>query len=95
MHGEKILDEALIFTTTHLRSLASGLSSRLSDQVNHALKHPIRKSMRRREARRYLSVYEQDDSHSEALLTLAKLDFNQLQQLYQKELSELTRLIVF
>ena len=74
-HGEEILDEALIFTTTHLKSLASSLSSPLSEQVNHSplseqvnhsLKHPIRKSMPRREARRYLSVYEQDDSHSKA-----------------------------
>ena len=90
-HEEEILDEALIFTTTHLKSLASSFSSPLSQQVNHSLKHPIRKSMPRREARRYLSVYEQDESHSKALLALAKLDFNQLQLLYKKELAELTR----
>ena len=90
-HGEEVLDEALVFTTTHLKSLASSFSSPLSQQVNHSLKHPIRKSMPRREARRYLSVYEQDDSHSKALLALAKLDFNQLQLLYKKELAELTR----
>ena len=91
-HGEEILDEAFIFTTTHLKSLPSSLSPPdLLEQVNHSLKHPIRKSIQRREARRYLSVYEQDDSHDEALLSLAKLDFNQLQQLYKKELCELTR----
>ena len=91
-HGEEVLDEALVFTTTHLKSLASNnLSSPLLEQVNHSLKHPIRKSMQRREARRYLSVYEQDESHSKALLNLAKLDFNQLQLLYKKELGELTR----
>ena len=91
-HGDEILDEALVFTTTHLKYLASNnLSSSLLEQVKHSLKHPIRKSMPRREARRYLSVYEQDDSHSKALLALAKLDFNQLQLLYKKELAELTR----
>ena len=93
-HGEEILDEAFIFTTTHLKSIASNLSPTLSEQVNHSLKHPIRESMQRREARHYLSVYEQDDSHDEALLSLAKLDFNQLQQLYKKELCELTRFVV-
>lgn len=95
VHGEDILDEALIFTTTHLKSQASNesiISSRLSDQIKHALKNPIRKSMPRREARHYMSVYELDDLRSsEAVLRLAKLDYNRLQELYKKELSELIR----
>ncbi|PON95190.1 Squalene/phytoene synthase [Trema orientale] len=91
VHGEDILDDALSFTTTHPESIASHLSSPLSDQVKHALKHPIRKSLQRREARHYISIYHQDASHSEVLLTLAKLDFNLLQKLHQKELSDITR----
>ncbi|PON90389.1 Squalene/phytoene synthase [Trema orientale] len=91
VHGEKILDDAFIFTTTHLESIASQLSSPLLDQVNHSLKHPIRKSLQRREARHYMSMYHQDASHSEILLTLAKLDFNLLQKMHQKELSDITR----
>nr|WBW04277.1 terpene synthase [Ficus benjamina] len=91
VHGEVILDDALVFTTTHLESKASHLSSPLSDQVSHALKHPIRKSLQRREARLFLSINHQDASYCEVLLTFAKLDFNLLQKLYQKELADLTR----
>ena len=94
VHGEVILDDALVFITTHLESKASHLSSPLSDQVSHALKHPIRKSLQRREARLFLSINHQDASYSEVLLTFAKLDYNQLQKLYQKELADLTRLVV-
>ncbi|KAM6581833.1 hypothetical protein CsatA_005607 [Cannabis sativa] len=93
VHGEKILDDALIFTTNHLESVAktSKLSSHISNQVNHALKNPIRKSLQRRQARHYMSLYHQISSHNEHLLALAILDFNLLQKLYQKELSDLTR----
>ncbi|KAL6202272.1 hypothetical protein ACLB2K_025980 [Fragaria x ananassa] len=38
-----------------------------------------------------MSAYPESDSHNETLLTLAKLDFNLLQQVHQKELSEITR----
>ncbi|KAF4368357.1 hypothetical protein F8388_019074 [Cannabis sativa] len=90
---EEILDEALIFTTTHLQSLVetSQLSSPYLDLVKHALMHPIRKSFQRREARLYISLYRKLPSHEELLLTLAKLDFNLLQQLHQKELNYITR----
>ncbi|KAM6581816.1 hypothetical protein CsatA_005590 [Cannabis sativa] len=93
VHGEKILDEALIFTTTHLESSVKTcqLSSPYLDLVKHALMHPIRKSLQRREARLYISLYHQLPSHEEILLTLAKLDFNLLQKLHQKELSYITR----
>jgi len=41
VHGEDILDEALVFTTTHFESVASHLSPPLAAQVSHALKQPI------------------------------------------------------
>jgi (-)-germacrene D synthase len=92
VHGEDILDEALVFTATHLESVASHLSPPLAAQVSHALKQPIRKGMPRLEARHYFSVYQEDASHNKVLLTFAKLDFNLLQKLHQKELYEITRL---
>ncbi|KAE8125665.1 hypothetical protein FH972_020444 [Carpinus fangiana] len=91
VHGEDILDKALVFTTTHLVSVASHLSPPLATQVSHALKQPIRQGLPRLEARHYFSIYQQDDSHNKVLLTFAKLDFNQLQKLHQKEVSEITR----
>ncbi|EXC44901.1 (-)-germacrene D synthase [Morus notabilis] len=93
-NGEPILEEALAFTTTHLKSstTSSQLSPFLAAQVKHALKQPIRKGLLRVEARHYISIYEENPSHSEVLLNFAKLDFNILQKLHQKELSAITRL---
>ncbi|KAG6637481.1 (-)-germacrene D synthase-like [Carya illinoinensis] len=87
--GEDILDEALVFTTTHLQSVASQLSGPLATQVTHALKQPIRKGLQRLEARHYFSVYQEDASHDKVLLKFAKLDFNLLQKVHQKELADI------
>ncbi|XP_050387326.1 (-)-germacrene D synthase-like [Argentina anserina] len=90
--GDDILDQALTFTTTHLKSATRrDLSSPLLKQVTHALYQPLWKGIPRMEVRHYLSIYQEDDSHNETLLCFAKLDFNLLQQLYQKELFEITR----
>ncbi|KAL6179369.1 hypothetical protein ACLB2K_050884 [Fragaria x ananassa] len=91
IHGEDILEEALAFTTTHLESIKHSLSHSLSKQVTHSLKQPLRKGIIRVEARYYLSIYHEFDSHNETLLTFAKLDFNLLQQVHQIELCEITR----
>ncbi|GMN63165.1 hypothetical protein TIFTF001_032244 [Ficus carica] len=95
VHGEPLLGEALAFTTTHLKSstTSSQLSSFLSAHVKHALNQPIRKGLPRVEARHYISMYEENPSHNEVLLNFAKLDFNALQKLHQKELSDVTMLI--
>ncbi|TQD91283.1 hypothetical protein C1H46_023127 [Malus baccata] len=92
IHGEEILDEALTFTTTNLESATFRLSPPLAKAVTHALNQPLRKGLPRVEARYYLSVYEElRESPNETLLTFAKLDFNRLQRVHQKELSEITR----
>ena len=90
---EDILDEALAFTTTHLKSMVEHLEYPLAAQVSHALYRPIRKGLERLEARPFMSIYQDEASHSKALLKLAKLDFNLLQSLYKKELSNILRLV--
>ncbi|KAL6315652.1 hypothetical protein AAG906_004823 [Vitis piasezkii] len=65
----------------------------LAAQVTHALYRPIRKGLERLGARPYISIYQDEASHSKALLKLAKLDFNLLQSLYKKELSNISRRI--
>ena len=95
VHGEDILDEALSFTTTNLGRVASHLRPPLSEEVSHALNQPIRKGLPRLEARHYMSIYPQHHSHNQLLLTFAKLDFNLLQQLHKKELSDIARLIIY
>ncbi|KAH7859673.1 hypothetical protein Vadar_004092 [Vaccinium darrowii] len=92
VHGEDILDEALDFTTIRLNSALPNLSNNsIAAQVVHALNQPIRKGHMRLESRCYISFYEGDDSQNKVLLDFAKLDFNLLQKLHQRELSELTR----
>nr|WBW04460.1 terpene synthase [Ficus pandurata] len=93
-HGDPILEEALTFTTTHLKSLtvsSSRSSHFLAAQVKHALRQPIWKGLSRVEARRFISVYQEDPSHNELLLRFAKMDFSILQKLHQKKLGEISR----
>ncbi|XP_020551674.1 gamma-cadinene synthase-like [Sesamum indicum] len=49
------------------------------------------KGVPRLEARHYISFYERNESKNEILLKLAKLDFNYLQNIYKKELHDLSR----
>ncbi|KAK9275730.1 hypothetical protein L1049_022998 [Liquidambar formosana] len=91
VHGEDILDQALAFSTTYLQSVTTQLSSPLTTHVIHALKQPIHKGIPRLEARQFISLYELEDLHDNTLLRLAKLDFNLLQKIHQKELSELAK----
>nr|KJB62639.1 hypothetical protein B456_009G428500 [Gossypium raimondii] len=91
VHGEDILDEAISFTTNHLSLAVASLDHPLSEEVSHALKQSIRRGLPRVEARHYLSVYQDIESHNKALLEFAKIDFNILQFLHRKELSEICR----
>jgi (-)-germacrene D synthase len=76
VHGEDILDEALVLTATHLEAVASHLSPSLPAKVSHALKQPIHKGLPRLEARHYCSMNQKEASHNKILLTIVKLDFN-------------------
>lgn len=92
VHGEYILDEALDYTTTTLTSVAAVNSSHpLSKHIVYALQQSIRKSLPRGGARRYILMYEEQDSHDDTLLKFAELDFNILQKMHQKELSIISR----
>ncbi|CAK9321702.1 unnamed protein product [Citrullus colocynthis] len=91
MRGEKILDEALAFTTIQLEAMAMDSTSSFSEEAKYALKRPVYKTMPRFMSRHYISLYNNNPSNNNVLLTFAKLDYNSLQQLFRKELSELSR----
>ncbi|KAM7486333.1 hypothetical protein LguiA_002342 [Lonicera macranthoides] len=93
VHEEDILDEALEFTTSHLEQMLNSLSSNTlsSSQVVYALNMPIHKGLTRLHARHYIPIYQQDNSHNKILLQFAKLDFNVLQKVHQRELGDITR----
>lgn len=89
------MDEARAFSTTHLKNnLKQGINTKEAEQVNHALELPYHRRLQRLEARWYLEKYEPKEPHHQLLLELAKLDFNMVQLLHQKELQELSRLEV-
>ncbi|GFZ04841.1 terpene synthase-like sequence-1,8-cineole [Actinidia rufa] len=89
--GKILLDEALAFTTAQLRSALPNLSTPFKEQIIHALNQPIHKGLTRLNARSHILFFEQNDCHSKDLLNFAKLDFNLLQKLHQRELCEITR----
>ncbi|KAL8266833.1 hypothetical protein R6Q59_004177 [Mikania micrantha] len=95
VEGEDILDEALEFTKSHLENMIKNHiysnDTSLKTQIRQALQLPLRKRLPRLEALRYIPIYQQQVSHNDDLLTLAKLDFNLLQDLHRKELSEITK----
>ncbi|KAK1372170.1 (+)-delta-cadinene synthase [Heracleum sosnowskyi] len=92
VHDEEILEKALQFTTFNLENyLKSHMSNPLASEISHALKYPIRKNLNRLGVRQYISAEEKNDSHNRVLLKFAKLDFNQLQKMYQQELGHITR----
>ncbi|KAJ4724507.1 Viridiflorene synthase [Melia azedarach] len=91
MHGERILDEALAFTTAHLTSLATDSSSHLAKHISDALEQPFYTGLPRLETLKFIPFYEQDESRNGTLLKFAKLDFNKVQTLYQQELRLVTR----
>ncbi|KAI7754151.1 hypothetical protein M8C21_019344 [Ambrosia artemisiifolia] len=94
VQGEVVLEDALVFTRTCLNKIAMDLTqsnSMLSIRIQDALQQPIRKRLPRLEALRYIPFYQQQESHNEPLLKLAKLGFNLLQSWHRKELSETSR----
>ncbi|GAA0164393.1 hypothetical protein LIER_20044 [Lithospermum erythrorhizon] len=92
IHSDEILEEAVSFTTTYLKSFKEKPTCHiLLKEVEHALIQPLQRSIPRLEARHYISIYEELDSKNETLLKLAKLDFNLLQMLHKQELRDLSR----
>ncbi|KAJ4718967.1 Sesquiterpene synthase [Melia azedarach] len=91
IHEEDILDEAIAFATTHLKSAIFHVCPNLAKQINHALHRPLRKTLPRLDTLYFLSIYPRDDSYNKKLLKFAKLDFNMLQATHKEELSAITR----
>ncbi|URE21988.1 hypothetical protein MUK42_37297, partial [Musa troglodytarum] len=90
-HREIILDEAISFTKNNLVSALANLKPPLTTQVSFALETPLCRRMRRLLARDYISIYQEDATRDDAILELAKLDFNLLQSLHHEELENITK----
>ncbi|XP_028796766.1 (-)-germacrene D synthase-like [Neltuma alba] len=95
VHGEDILDEALAFTLNHLHRSITTIESKpfLAAKLRHSLKQCPYRGLPRLEARKYISIYHLNPSCNQVLLKLAKLDFNMLQKLHQKEFGNLCKIV--
>ncbi|XP_052733359.1 tricyclene synthase EBOS, chloroplastic-like [Vigna angularis] len=91
--GEKILDEAMVFSSFHLRvALNEGKGSNmLLEQVNHALELPLHHRIQRLEARWSIESYAKRTDSNRFLLEAAKLDFNIVQSTMQNDLQQMSR----
>ncbi|KAL5710844.1 hypothetical protein ACHQM5_021358 [Ranunculus cassubicifolius] len=86
--GEDILDEATTFTRKHLSSMVTHQSSQLASEIERTLDIPLHKRVDRIHAKHYISIYEQEKSRNKNLLEFAKFDYNAVQLLHQKSISE-------
>jgi len=92
IHGEDKLDEAFDFTYSHLNSyINTQLSPFLCKQIRRCLNTPLHKGVPRLETWCYIASYNEEPSHDKVLLNFAKLDFNMMQKMYQKELGGITK----
>ncbi|AQK41285.1 terpene synthase10 [Zea mays] len=90
-HGEKVLDEAITFTRRQLEaSLLDPLEPALADEVHLTLQTPLFRRLRILEAINYIPIYGKEAGRNEAILELAKLNFNLAQLIYCEELKEVT-----
>ncbi|RCV06299.1 hypothetical protein SETIT_1G151900v2 [Setaria italica] len=90
-HGETILDEAIVFTRTHLETIFPSLEGSLAHEVKCALEIPLPRRVRIYESKYYISTYEKEATVHESVLQLAKLNSNIMQLHHQQELELITR----
>ncbi|CAL9755241.1 unnamed protein product, partial [Musa acuminata subsp. burmannicoides] len=90
--AENVLEEAINFTTKQLKSLMEGsLEPHLREHVAHALELPLNWRMPRLQARWFIEASQREAKMNPVLLELAKLDFNRVQNIHQRELREVSR----
>ncbi|XP_062151842.1 tricyclene synthase TPS4, chloroplastic-like [Alnus glutinosa] len=89
--GENILEEARAFTRMHLKDLKGNVSKSMAEQVSHAFEVPLHCRMLRLEARWYIEAYNKREGANSLILELAKLDFNIVQSVFQRELKDMSR----
>ncbi|CAA3014355.1 isoprene synthase, chloroplastic-like [Olea europaea subsp. europaea] len=88
--GENILDEAREFTTMNLKEMLGKTDMKMGARVRHALEIPFQRRMQRLEARWNIEACTNNDEADQLLLKLAKLDFNMVQSMLQRDLQQVS-----
>nr|QCQ05477.1 1,8-cineole synthase [Eucalyptus polybractea] len=92
LEGETILDEGWKFASKHLKDLnLDKVPTNIASNVSHALDMPIHWRPNRLEARWFMDMYGKQQDMIPSLLRLAKIDFNLVQSIHRKEVSNLAR----
>ncbi|KAL5978648.1 hypothetical protein ACLOJK_029765 [Asimina triloba] len=92
LQGETVLDEAQAFAKKHLKDpKGKAADPNLQRLVEHALELPLHWRSPRPESRWYIETYERMGNTNPSILELAKLEFNMVQSMQQKELKDLAR----
>ncbi|KAF8016673.1 hypothetical protein BT93_H2023 [Corymbia citriodora subsp. variegata] len=92
LEGETIIDEAWNFASKHLKDLnLDEVPTSLASHVSHALDMPLHWRPNRLEAWWFMDIYEKQQDMIPSLLRLAKIDFNLVQSVHRKEVSNLAR----
>ncbi|PRQ52902.1 putative lyase [Rosa chinensis] len=94
IEGETLLEKALAFTSMHLKNLSRlhvTQDKGVLEQVSHALEMPLHHRMQRLDARWYIEAYSKKAYASQVLLEFAKLDYNVVQQTYQRDFKDISR----
>jgi len=89
-HGEKVLDEAISFTRRWLQDILELPESPFAKEVSASLRTPLFRRVGILEARNYIPIYEKEATMNEAILELAKLNFNLQQLVFCEELKHCT-----
>ncbi|GLJ09977.1 hypothetical protein SUGI_0119460 [Cryptomeria japonica] len=96
-HGEKIMEEAKAFATRYLEQVLPKINgSNLSREIEFNLHYGWHTNVPRLEARNYIDIYGAETSRmtcesNKKILDLAKLDFNMVQSVQQRELQILAK----
>ncbi|TVU25866.1 hypothetical protein EJB05_28379, partial [Eragrostis curvula] len=88
--GENFLDEARKMSTQGLIELMPSMHPHLRRSVAHALDTPLHWTAPRLHTRWFIDHYAGDIGADPLMLRFAKIDFNNVQNLYQQELARIT-----
>ncbi|KAG9454161.1 hypothetical protein H6P81_007065 [Aristolochia fimbriata] len=94
VEGEDILDVAIGFASEHLRksALPTTMEPSLAKQVARAVKIPTHRRLPRLNARYFISLYEElNNATDPVLLEYAKLDYNLVQSVHQREIRDISK----
>ncbi|KAL5711964.1 hypothetical protein ACHQM5_014184 [Ranunculus cassubicifolius] len=89
--GEVILDEARLFAHRLLKDCNGCFNINKLELVKHALEVPLHLNYIRLEARWYIDAYSRREDVDLDLLELARLDYNIVQAIHQKDIIDLLR----